>query len=192
MIFTTGCAAKWTISIHTLFILVHVLFYVFFLLTYASNREPVLRVGSILAIIGSSLIAFLYLKKIFLVFGMDFIPRSLQNQFFDVIIPPASSLCSLVFFGIFKKVQSEEEYRVLNRSITWAMIGIGLFAAVHVMVLIHFLKPETFMGSERMSRALASVTLPFMVLAAVLLICFYTRFYQFLCSRSARNHGPGE
>lgn len=171
---------KFAIVVNTFFILVHFFFFVLFLEEYAANRPPVLKTGSVLAIIGSFLVAFVYIKNFCLVFDLDVIPLSLRNHYFDAIIPLSGSLLHLLFFSIFKKVQSQEEYRVLNRSISSAIIGVGIFSALHLIVLINFLKFQKFSWLEHMPRAVAVGTIPLIVLAAIFILYFYLKFYQFL------------
>ena len=172
---------KVAIAVHTFFIVVQFLFYGYFLREYAANRQQILRTGSVLAIIGSFFVAFIYIKNLCLVFGIDIIPLSLMNHHFDAILPLASSLLCLLFFGIFKKVQSQEEHRMLDRPIISAIIGIGIFIVLHLIVLVHFLIFHKFNWLEHMSRNVALGTTPFLVVAALFILYFYIKFYTFLC-----------
>lgn len=179
-IFINAYTVKFTVVVNTLFILLHLLFYVFFLKEYAANRQQVLRTGSGLAIIGTFFVACIYLKNFCLAFGLEIIPLFLNNPYPDAILPLASSALHLAFFCIFKKVQSQEEFRVLNRPISLALIGVGIFSVLHLLVLINFLIFQRFNWLEHMPRAVSIGTVPLIVLAAIFLYYFYFRFYQFL------------
>jgi len=185
-VFQNVWVVKLTISTHAFFILVHLYFFICFSRSYALDREKSLKTGSFLAITGSFLVAFIYLKNFCLVFDLDLIPLSLRNHYFDAIIPLAGSLLQLLFFIIFKKVQSQEEYRVLNRPLSSAIIGVGIFIALHVIVLMNFLIFGKFNWLEHMSRPVAVGTVPIIVIAAMLILYFYLKFYQFLAIHSQK------
>jgi hypothetical protein len=171
---------KLTIVINTFFIIAHSLFFICFLNSYAANREQSLKIASFLAIIGSLAVAFIYIKNFCLVFKIDIFPLFLMIHTFDVYNPLASSLFHLFFFSIFKKVQTQEEYKILNRPIMSAIIGIGIFIALHLIVLINYLKSHKFDWLEHMPRIFAVGTLPLIALSALLMLYFYFKFYQFL------------
>jgi hypothetical protein len=132
------------------------------------------------------LVAFIYLKNFCLVFDLDVIPLSLQNHYYDAIIPLASSLLHLLFFIIFKKVQSQEEYSALNRPLSSAIIGVGIFTALHLVVLVNFLMHRKFSWLEHMSRPVAVGTVPIIVVAAIFILYFYLKFYQYLTVHSKK------
>jgi len=181
IIFQNVYVVKAAIAVHTFFIGVQLLFYGYFLREYAAHRQQILRAGSVLAIMGSCFVAFIYIKTFCLVFEIDIIPLSLINHHFDAILPLTSSLLFMLFFGIFKKVQSQEEHRMLDRPTTSAIIGIGIFIVLHVIVLVHFMVFHKFDWLEYMSRNVALGTTPFLVVAALFILYFYIKFYTFLC-----------
>jgi len=184
-IFQNVWIVKLTIVTHTFFILVQLFFFICFLRSYALNREESLKTGSFLAIIGSCLVAFIYIKNFCLVFDLDVIPLSLRNYYFDAIIPPVASLSHLLFFSIFKIVQSQQEYNALNRALSSAIIGVGMFIALHSIVLINFLMFGRFNWLEHMPRHVAVGTVPLIAIAAIFILYFYLTFYQHLKTTSA-------
>ena len=181
LVFQNAYLAKGTIAVNTFFIVVQLFFYVYFLREYVLHRQKTLRTGSILAIIGSLLVAFVYIKHFCIVFEVAIIPLSLMNHHFDAIFPLASSLLYMLFFGIFKKVQSQKEYRMLDQPLSLAIIGIAIFIVLHLIVLINFLKFHTFNWLEHMPRNIAVGTLPLIIFAALFILYFYIKFYKFLC-----------
>ena len=179
-IFQNVWIVKFTIVTNTFFILVHLFFFICFLKSYALNRGDSLATGSFLAIIGSCLVAFIYLKNFCLVFDLDVIPLSLRNYYFDAIIPLAASLLHLLFFSLFKKVQSQQEYTALNRPLSSAIIGAAIFIVLHSIVLINFLMFGRFNWLEHMPRHVAVGTVPLIAIAAIFILYFYLKFYQYL------------
>ena len=179
-IFQNVWIVKFTIVTNTFFILVHLFFFICFLKSYALNRGDSLATGSFLAIIGSCLVAFIYLKNFCLVFDLDVIPLSLRNYYFDAIIPLAASLLHLLFFSLFKKVQSQQEYTALNRPLSSAIIGVAIFIVLHSIVLINFLMFGRFNWLEHMPRHVAVGTVPLIAIAAIFILYFYLKFYQYL------------
>jgi hypothetical protein len=180
VIFQNLYIVKLAIVINTFFIIVHLLFFICFLRSYATNREQSLKIVSFLSIIGSIAVAFIYVKNFCLVFKLDIFPLFLMNYTFDAIIPLASSLIHLLFFYTFKKVQTQAEYKMLDRPIVSAIIGIGIFIVLDLIVLVNYLKSHKFAWLEHMHRMVAVGTLPFIALAAVLILYFYYKFYQFV------------
>jgi len=179
-IFQNVYVAKAAILTNTCFMIVHTLFYIGFSKYYAVGREQILQAGSLLAVIGSLLVVFLYFKNFCRVFDIDVIPLSLQNHYFDAAIPMVSSLFHLFFFCIFKSVQSHKEYRMLNRPISSGIIGGGIFLTLHSIVLINLLTVQKFNWLEHMHRSVAVGTVPLIVIAVLLILHFYVKFYQFL------------
>jgi hypothetical protein len=170
-----------------LFMFVHCLFFVWFLKQYTAGRQQILRTGSVLAIIGSLSVALIYLKNLCHVFHLDVLPVFCMSHYFDAFVPLVSSLFHLAFFGMFKKVQSQEEYEFLDRPILSAIIGVMIFMVLHLVVLINFLKFQKFNWLEHMPRMIAVITVPFTAVAAILILYFYIKFYQFLVLQ--RNNG---
>ncbi len=183
-IFQNVWIVKLTVLTNTFFILVHLFFFICFLKSYALNRGDSLITGSFLAIIGSCLVAFIYLKNFCFVFDLDVIPLSLRNYYFDAIIPLAASLLHLLFFSLFKKVQSQQEYTALNRPLSSAIIGVAIFIVLHSIVLINFLMFERFNWLEHMPRHVAVGTIPLIAIAAISILYFYLKFYQYLKTTS--------
>lgn len=171
---------KLTVLVNTFFIIVHLLFFICFLKSYATNREQSLKIVSFLSIIVSIAVALIYVKNFCHVFKLEILPLFLMNYTLDAIIPLASSLIHLLFFFTFKKVQTQEEYKILDRPIASAIIGIGIFIALHLIVLVNYLKFHKFSWLENMHRIVAVGTLPFIALAVVLILYFYYKFYQFV------------
>lgn len=179
-IFQNVYAVKLTTVINTFFILVHLIFFICFLRFYAANRAQALKTASIIAIIGSFSVVFIYVKNFCLVFDLYLFPPILMSHYFDAFIPFASSLFHLLFFVIFKKVQTQEEIEILNGPILSAIIGNAIFIVLHLIVLINFLKFHRFNWLEHIPRIVAVGTLPFIALAAILILHFYYKFNQFV------------
>ena len=170
------------ILIYTFFIVIQLLFWIIFLVQYASNRPLALKLGAVLAIIGTALAAAIHLKNLGLVFKIDTTLLYLLNSRMDALFPLASSLCHLIMFVIFKKMQTLEEVAWLNRPIFSALIGLTIFIAIQLLVLTNSFYMHSYSGLEHLPRALALATMPFMALAAVLIFYFYLSFYTFLGS----------
>jgi hypothetical protein len=190
VIFTNPYVVKVSIVVNSLFMLLHLLFYAFFLRQYVANGRQIMRTASVLAIIGSCFVAFIYIKNFCLVFELDIIPLSLMNHHFDAILPLASSLLYLLFFAMFKTAQSQKEFGRLDRPISLAIIGSAIFSILHLVVLINFLKSHKFTWLEHMPRNIVMSTVPLIALATILILYFYIRFYQFLLFQKNINVEP--
>lgn len=179
--------ARGTLMVHMGFILVQLLFYIFFFREHAARRQRSLKAGSVSAVIGVSLVSAVYLKNFCRLFDLDIVPLVLQRPFLDAGIPLAGALLQLLFFGFFKKSQTRTERRMLDRAISGAITGIGIFIVLHLIVLLNFVKFQKFDWLADISRMAAMSTLPLMVFAVILLLRFYFKFYQFLLSSERQN-----
>ena len=77
-IFQNEYIAKFTMVTNVFFILIQLLFFIYFLKSYVSKREQVLKKASFLAILGSASVAFIHLKHFCLVFKLNFITYCLH------------------------------------------------------------------------------------------------------------------
>lgn len=173
-------AVELTIIINTAFSIFHLLFYLFFLKEYAAGRQQSLKVGTSLAIVGSLLVAFIYMKNIDLVFDLDLIPSAWMSRHYDAVVPIAASCFILIFFIVFRKALLPEEGEDLARATASALVGVGIFLILHMVVLVNFLKFKKFLWLEHMPRAVAVGTVPLVIIAASCLLFFYFKFYRYL------------
>ena len=182
-VFQNVYAVKLTVITNVFFIGVQGLFYICFLREYTANRKRSLKTACWLSIIGTFLVAVIYLKNACLVFGLNIFPLFLMNRYFETLIPLLSAFFFLLFFVTFKKVQSQWEYKTLNRPISSAIIGSVIFVIHHLVVLTNLFISHTFNRLEHMHRDVAVGTIPLIVLAAVLILHFYFRFFQYQQSK---------
>lgn len=96
---------------HALFMVLNFLFFLSFSRNYALVREQIIRVGAILAAIGSFFVGFIYIKNLFFVFELDILPLFLVNRHFDAFIPPVSSLFHLFFSAFSRKCSHKRNTR---------------------------------------------------------------------------------
>jgi hypothetical protein len=134
-----------------------------------------------LAFIGSFAVSFLYLKKLSFVFGISVIfPLFLLNPYVDALVQLVSSLLYLIFFVVFRNSMEIEEERMLNKPIMSIILAISFFLFFHVVVLINFLTINKFVWLEHMHRGVAVGTVPLLIIAVLLMLNFYYRFYCLL------------
>lgn len=182
-VFKSLYMVKATILVNTIFIIVHLLFWLIFYKEYASFKNALFKKTCILAIIGSAAVSLLYIKKLPFVFDSAVsIPAFLLNPYTDAFVPLMSSFLHLVFFIVFKKSIEAEEKEMLDKPILSIIVGISFFLCFHMIVLFNFIATNQFKWLEHMPRAIAVGTLPVLVIAVVLILIFYYRFYYFLDS----------
>ncbi len=180
-LFSNIYMVKGTILINAFFILSHLLFWLLFYKEYISGKGTNLKRTCILAIIGSLAVSFLYMKKLPLVFDVQFIPPFLpMSPYVDAFVPLISSIFHLIFFVVFSKSVDLEEKAILGKPILSITIGISIFLLFHLIVLFNFLSANRFQWLEHMPRAAAVATVPILIMAVILILAFYYRFYYFL------------
>jgi hypothetical protein len=184
-IFKNLFVVKASILINSFFILSHLLFWFFFYKEYASTKNAVLKKVCILAIIGSLAVSFLYIKNLPFVFEMNIgFPLFLMNPYIDSFVPLISSIFHLIFFMVFKYSLELEEERMLSRPISSIIVGISFILFFHLIVLINFLTTKNFLWLEHMPKLVSVGTIPLLIIAFLLILNFYYRFYYFLNSNS--------
>lgn len=174
---------KGAILVNTFFILSHLLFWLIFYKEYVSAKDAVLKKTCLLPVMGSLAVSFLYLKKLPFVFDMDVIfPLFLMSPYVDAFVPAVSSIFSLIFFVVFKNSLEPEEKEMLGKPILSMIGGISIFLVLHLIVLVNLIATDTFEWLEHMPRVVAVGTVPLIVIAVILMLHFYYRFYCFLDS----------
>ena len=171
--------AKTAIISYSFFAFMQLLFFGYFS-SYVKYRQAFLKAAGLLAIIGSSAIFLLYIKKVDLVFDINIIPHFMLNGYVDALIPLMSSLLLLLFFSTYKFALTNDEHIQLNRPILSAIIGVSIFLVLHLAVVINLKGCQTFDQSRQIPPIVSVFTLLFVVLAASLILKFYVNFYSFL------------
>jgi len=187
-IFQNVYIVKLTIITNLFFNVVQALFFICFLRSYTAGRKRPLKTVCLLSIIGSFLAAVTYLKKFCLIFKLDIFSLYLINRYVDAFIPLVSSFFILLFFVSFKKVQTHEEYKILDRPISSAIIGSVIFFLLHLIVMANLFIFHKFNWLEHTHRYVGLCTLSSIVLAAVFILHFYIRFFQYQQNQELQGH----
>lgn len=180
-IFSNIYMVKGTVLINAFFILAHLLFWLLFYKEYVSTKGTILKRTCILAIIGSFAVSFLYIKNLPFAFDVQVnFPSFLMNPYIEVFVPLIGSVFHLIFFVVFSKSLDLEEKAILSKPILSITIGISIFLLFHLMVLFNFISRNRLEWLDHMPRAVAVGTVPFLIMAVILILTFYYRFYYFL------------
>jgi hypothetical protein len=184
-VFQNMYMVKTTILINTIFIISHLLFWLVFYKEYAYSRSPLFKKACTLAIIGSVAVSILYIKKLPFVFNAQAtFPLLLMSPYVDAFTPLICSVFHLIFFVVFKKSLEAREKEVLRKPILSIIFGISFFICFHMIVLFNFLTTHTFKWIEHMPRLIAVGTTPMFIIAVLLMLAFYYKFYLFLDSNN--------
>ena len=183
-IFKNIYLVKVAILFNIFLILSQLLFWLIFYKEYASFKKTTLKNTCFFAIVGSFAVSFLFIKKLPLVFGLSnaIFPIILMNPLFDVFVPLISSIFHLIFFIVFRNSLEVWEKKILNRPILSIIIGNLLFIFLHLIVLFNFIATNRFQWLAQMPRFVAVGTVPLIILAVLLILSFYYRFYYFIDS----------
>jgi uncharacterized membrane protein YbhN (UPF0104 family) len=73
---------------------------------------------------------------------------------------------------------------MLSKPIISIIVGISFLLFFHLIVLINFVTTNKFEWLEHMPRLVAVSTAPLLMIAVLLILHFYYRFYYFLHSHS--------
>jgi hypothetical protein len=182
-IFKNVFIVKATILVNTFFILSHLLFWIIFYTEYASTKNAFFKKICLLPIIGSLSVSFLYIKKLPFVFEANVnFPQFLMNPYVDAFVPFISSIFSLIFFVVFRKSTDSGEKEFLQKPILSMIFGILIFLCLHLIVIFNFFTTKRLEWLEHMPRIVAVGTVPLMIIAVILILIFYCKFYYYLDS----------
>lgn len=183
VIFNHIFAVNAAILIHSLFILVHLAFWLVFYREYICDIKHALKPVCRLAIAGSLAVSVLYVKKLGAVFGMTApFPFFFMSPYLDAIVPLISSIVHLIFFLAFKRGLDPDERTWLGKPVSSFIISILIFIFLQLMVMINLIATKKFEWLAHMPRNIAMGTVPLMTMAVFLMLFFYYRFYKFLNS----------
>jgi hypothetical protein len=172
---------KATILVSTVFVIFHLLFWLIFYKEYASSKDTIFKNTCLLAVIGSAAVSLLYIRKLPFVFDAAItFPAFLTSPYTDAFVPLVSSLLHLVFFIVFKRSIESKEKEMLDKPILSIIIGVSIFICFHLIVVFNFIATNQFNWLEHMPRIIAAGTIPLLIIAVLLMLNFYYRFYRFL------------
>ncbi len=186
VIFNDSSVVRITIIIHAFSMLLQLIFFIFFLASFAKNREPALKVVSFLAILGSMAVFLIYIKNVGIVFNVEILQLFLINKYLHASIPVVNSIFHLLFFIVFKNGLTDDEQINLARPMLAAILGVGTFLFLHLVVFLKLFQFPMFAWLEQMPRLVAVYTIPLIGLAAILMLYFYISFYQYIDSLNLR------
>jgi multisubunit Na+/H+ antiporter MnhF subunit len=83
---------------------------------------------------------------------------------------------------VFRNSLELEEKKILSKPILSIIAGNLLFLSLHLIVLINFIATNKFQWLEHMPRLVAVGAVPLIIIAVLLILTFYYRFYYFLDS----------
>ena len=185
-IFHDSYVVRITIFIHAFSMLLQLLFFIFFLISFAKTRALALKVVSFLTILGSLTVSLIYIKNFGIAFDIEILQMFIINKYLHASIPLVNSISQLLFFAVFKSKLTDDEQINLARPILAAIIGVGTFFFLHLIGLLKLIKIPIFTWLEQIPRLVAVYTFPLMGLAAVLLLYFYISFYQYISSLNTK------
>ncbi len=185
-IFHDSYVVRITIFIHAFSMLLQLLFFIFFLISFAKTRELSLKVVSFLAILGSFTVLLIYIKNFGIAFDIEILQLFIINKYLHASIPIVNSIFQLLFFIVFKSDLTDDEQIHLARPILAAIIGVGTFVFLHLIVLLKLFQPPIHTWFDQIPRLVAIYTFPLMGIAAILMLYFYIRFYQYISSLSIK------
>jgi formate-dependent nitrite reductase membrane component NrfD len=163
----------------TLFLagLTSVIFFAYFLKDYVGRGETALKKGSILAIIGSSLMSLLLLKSLLPILG-EYTFRNLAGSFFiEPIIPWANSILILIFFVIFYKEAFRIGSPLLRKATLLAMVGSLVGFLLQILALSSYIYSGSVRWLSDSPRLIPILLLPLSAFSFLAILYFFSSFY---------------
>jgi hypothetical protein len=164
----------------TLFLagLTSVIFFAYFLKDYVGRGEMTLKKGSILALVGSSLMSLLLLKELLPILG-DYTFRNLAGSFLvEPIIPWASSILILVFFVIFYKETSRIGSPLLRKATLLAIVGSLVGFLLQTLTLSSYIYSGSVRWLYDSPRLIPILLLPLSAFSFLTILYFFSSFYS--------------
>jgi hypothetical protein len=164
--------------LHLLASLTAVLFFAYFLTCYVRKGETKLKSGTVLALVGSSLMSLLLLKGLLPILD-DYTFRNLAGpHFIEPIVPWVSSILILLFFIIFHKQTLRRRQRKLQQATLWAIIGSSIGVLVRTFVLLIYLPSGEARWFSDFPTGMQIALFPIFAFGFVAVFYFFWFFYR--------------
>jgi len=164
----------------TLFLagLTGVVFFAYFLKDYVGKEETILKRGSILALVGYSLMLLLLLKGLLPILG-EHTFRNLAGLFFiEPIVPWVSSILILIFFVIFYKETFRIGSSLLRKATLLAIFGSLVGFLLQTLALFYYIGSGSVRWLSDFPRMMQTLLLPFSAFSFLAILYFFSSFYS--------------
>jgi hypothetical protein len=129
--------------LHLLAGLTAVLFFVYFLRHYVRENQTELKNGTVLALVGSSLMSLLLLKGVLPLLDRLTFGSLLGPHFIEPVVPWVSSILILLFFTTFHKHTTRKRDGNLERATLWGVVGASIGVLVRTLTVFFYLTSGT-------------------------------------------------
>ncbi len=165
-----------------------VLFFVYFLRQYVRDDETELKSGTVLAVVGSSLMSLLLLKGVLPLLDRLTFHSLLGPHFIEPIVPWVSSILILLFFIAFHRQTIRKRDGGLERATLWGVVGATIAVLLRTLTLFVYLTSGAVRWVSDFFGTVMIVLLPIFALGFGATLYFFSSFYKY---QAAENNHVG-
>jgi len=155
-----------------------VLFFAYFFKHYVQEGEAELKNGTILALLGSSLMSLLLLKGVLPLLDRLTFHSLLGPHFIEPIVPWASSILILLFFITFHRETIRKRVGSLERATLWGVVGASIGVLVRSLTLFVYLTSGATRWISDFHGAVIAVLFPIFAFGFGAVLYFFSSFYK--------------
>lgn len=164
--------------LHLLAGLPAVLFFVYFFRHYIQDDETELKNGTVLALVGSSLMSLLLLKGVLPLLDRLTLGSLLGPHLIEPVVPWVSSILILLFFITFHKQTIRKRDDSLERVTLWGVVGASIGVLVGTLTVFVYLTSGAVRWVSDFPRTIIAVLFPIFAFGFGATLYFFASFYK--------------
>jgi hypothetical protein len=164
--------------LHLLASLTAVLFFAYFFRHYLQEDETELKNGTVLALVGSSLMSLLLLKGVLPLLDRLTFGSLLGPHFIEPVVPWVSSVLILLFFITFHKQTIRKRDGSLERATLWGVVGASIGVLVRTLTLFVYLTSGAVRWFSDFPGTVIAVLFPVLAFGFGATLYFFASFYK--------------
>lgn len=177
-VFRSLTVAQVTATLDVLGNLIAVIFFALFLKDHVSKGEAELKNGTVLALVGSSLMSLLLLKGLLPLLDQLAFHSLLGPHFIEPIVPWVSSILILLFFITFHRETIRKRVDSLERATLWGVVGASIGVLLRTLTLFVYLTSGAVRWVSDFSGTPLVILLPVPTFGFLATLYFYVVFYR--------------
>jgi hypothetical protein len=164
--------------LHLLASLTAVLFFVYFFRHHVQEDETELKNGTVLALVGSSLMSLLLLKGVLPLLDRLTFGSLLGPHFIEPVVPWVSSILILLFFITFHKQTIRKRDGSLEKATLWGVVGASIGVLVRSLTVLVYLTSGAVRWVSDFPGTVIAVLFPILAFGFGATLYFFASFYK--------------
>lgn len=154
------------------------LFFVYFFTHHVQEDDTELKNGTVLALVGSSLMSLLLLKGVLPLLDRLTFHSLLGPHFIEPIVPWVSSILILLFFITFHKQTIRKRDGSLEKAALWGVVGASIGVLVRSLTVLVYLTSGAVRWVSDFPGTVIAVLFPILAFGFGATMYFFASFYK--------------